>query len=48
MVNKWDLSLAKTDMDADLFHKRYVAYLQREFAYCTWAMTVFATASQGK
>lgn len=46
MVNKWDLSLAKTDMDADKFHKRYLAYLQREFAFCPWAMTVFATASE--
>lgn len=48
MVNKWDLSQAKTDMDLDMFHKRYLAYLQREFAYCPWAMTVFATASEGK
>jgi len=48
MVNKWDLSQAKTDMEPEMFHKRYMAYLQREFAYCPWAMTVFATASQGK
>lgn len=48
MVNKWDLSLAKTDMDPDKFHQRYMAYLQREFAFCPWAMTVFATASEGK
>ncbi len=48
MVNKWDLSMEKTDMEPDMFHKRYMAYLQREFAYCPWAMTVFATASEGK
>ena len=48
MVNKWDLSQAKTDMEPEMFHKRYLAYLQREFAYCPWAMTVFATASEGK
>lgn len=48
MVNKWDLSLEKTDMEPDMFHKRYMAYLQREFAYCPWAVTVFATASEGK
>jgi GTP-binding protein len=48
MVNKWDLSKAKTDMEPEMFHKRYMAYLQREFAYCPWAMTVFATASEGK
>jgi GTPase len=48
MVNKWDLSQAKTDMEPDMFHQRYMAYLQREFAYCPWAMTVFATASEGK
>ncbi len=41
MVNKWDLSLQKTDMEPDKFHSRYLAYLQREFAYCPWAMTVF-------
>jgi GTP-binding protein len=48
MVNKWDLSQAKTDMELDMFKNRYLAYLQREFAFCPWAMTVFATASEGK
>ncbi len=48
MVNKWDLSVEKTDMEIDMFRKRYMAYLQREFAYCSWAMIVFATASEGK
>ncbi len=48
MVNKWDLSQKKTDMELDMFKNRYIAYLQREFAYCPWAMTVFATASEGK
>lgn len=47
MINKWDLSLEKTDMEPDMFHKRYLAYLQKEFNYCSWAMTVFANAKEG-
>lgn len=41
------LQARKQIWNQELFHKRYMAYLQRG-AYCPWAMTVFAVASEEK
>lgn len=46
VVNKWDLARKVSDLGPGDHEKRFVAYLQKQFPFIPWAMTVFCSATE--